>query len=136
MNGKRQQRAQLRPRPGERPLRALHLVKRFTRARRLPAGLAALAPRTPPKITGVSTLPARGPHAKLMGTIVGACWRWAKRHTQRLWARRRRRPGAAFAAMREFNDPARRCPLERQSRDPRGRWAHKGHKKARQGTPV
>lgn len=122
MNGKRQQRAPLRPRPGEKLLRALHLVNRFTRARRWPAGLAARAPRTPPKPTGVSRLPARGPHAKLMGTIVGACWNWAGRHTRRLLARRRARPGPAFAAMREFNDPARRCPRERQSRDPRGRW--------------
>ena len=122
MNGKRQRRAPLRPHPGERLLRALHLVNRFTRARRWPAGLAALVPRTPSKSTGVSMLPARGPHAKLMGTTVGACWRWAGRHTRRLWARRRARPGPAFAAMREFNDPARRCPRESQSRDPRGRW--------------
>jgi hypothetical protein len=123
MNGKRrQQRARLRPRPGGRLLRALHLVNRFTRARRGPTSLAALPPRTSPKPTGVSTRPARGSHARPMGIIVGACWRWARRHTRRLLARRRARPGPAFAAMREFNDPARRCPLERQSRDPRGRW--------------
>ena len=123
MNGKRQRRAPLRPHPGERLLRALHLVNRFTRARRRLPGLAALAPRTPSKPTGISMLPARGPHTKRMGTILRACWRWAGRHTRRLLARRRARPGPAFAAMREFNDPARRCPLERQSRDPRGRWA-------------
>jgi hypothetical protein len=123
MNGKRQQRARLWPCPGERLLRALRLVNRFTRARRGPAGLAALTPRTPPKPPGISTRPARAPHGKPRGTIVGACWRWAGRRARGLLARRRRaRPGPAFAAMREFNDPARRCPLERQSRDPRGRW--------------
>ena len=111
MNGNRQRRAPLRPRPGERLLRALHLVNRFTRARRWPTGLTARAPRTPSKPTGVSMRPARAPHAKLTGTTVRACLRWAERHTRRLWARRRARPGPAFAAMREFNDPARRCPL-------------------------
>ena len=97
--------------------------KRQPRVRPWPTSLAALAPMTPPKPTGVSTLPDRGPHARLMGTLVGACRRWAARHTRRLLARRRARPGPAFAAMREFNDPARRCSLERQSRDPRGRWS-------------
>jgi len=77
---------------------------------------------TPPKTTGLSTLPATGPQAKPTGTILRAVLRWLERHARRLLARRRARPGPAFAAMREFNGPARRWPLERQSRDPRGRW--------------
>ena len=88
-------------------------------------GLEGLTPMTPPKTTGLSTRPARDLQAKPTGTILRACWRWAERHTRRLLARRRARPGPAFAAMREFNDPARRYPLERQSRDPRGRWGRR-----------
>jgi hypothetical protein len=67
----------------------------------------------------------RDPRTPLTRTLVGACWRWAVRQARRLWTHRRARPGLAFAAMREFNDPARRCPLERQRRDPRGRWGQR-----------
>jgi hypothetical protein len=98
------------------------MAKRLKRTPGLPRGLKGLTPMTPPEPAGLSTLPARGSHAKPMGTVLRACWRWATRHTRRLLAYRRTRPGPAFAAMREFNDPARRCPLERQTRDPRGRW--------------
>ena len=101
------------------------MAKRLKRTSRLPMGPKGLTPMTPPKTTGLSTLPARGSHAKPTGTILRACWRWATRHTRRLLAYRRTRPGPAFAAMREFNDPARRYPLERQTRDPRGRWGRR-----------
>jgi hypothetical protein len=122
MHGKREKLARLRSRPGEMLWMTLHLVNRLKRARRLPKGLGGRMPRTPPKPTGLSMLPTRGCHAKPTGTIARACWRRVERHARRLLARRRARPGPAFAAMREFNDPARRCPRERQRRDPRGRW--------------
>jgi hypothetical protein len=82
-------------------------------------------PIPPPRTTNFSTLPARHPQVKPVGTVLRAGWLWAKRHAQRLLARRRARPGPAFAAMREFNGPARRYPLERQTRDPQGRWGRR-----------
>jgi len=103
----------------------LAMAKRLKRTPRLPRGPKGPTPMTPPKTTGLSTLPVRGSHAKPTGTILRACWRWAARHTRRFLAPRRARPGPAFAAMREFNDPARRYALERQTRDPRGRWGRR-----------
>ena len=101
------------------------MAKRLKRTPWLPMGLKDLTPMTPPSTTGFSTLPARGPQVKPVGTVLRACWLWAKRHARRLLARRPARPGPAFAAMREFNDPARRCLLERQTRDPWGRWGRR-----------
>ena len=103
------------------------MAKRLKRTPRPPMGPNGLTPMTPPKTTGLSTLPARGSHAKPTGTILRACWRWAERHARRLLARRRARPGPAFAAMREFNDPARHCPRERQTRDRKSTRLNSSH---------
>ena len=47
------------------------------------------------------------------------------REVRRFLVPRRARPGPAFAAMREFNDPTRRFLLERQTWDPGGRWGQR-----------
>ena len=70
----------------------------------------------------VSTLPASEPLAKPMGTTLKANLLGVARQVRRFLARRRARPGPAFAALREFNDPTHRFLSERQTRNPRGRW--------------
>jgi hypothetical protein len=54
-------------------------------------------------------------------------WAWLISGAPRRFRTRRSssRPGPAFDALREFNDPSRRFVSERQARDPRSRWGRR-----------
>ena len=54
----------------------------------------------------------------------GRCARFVSEVPRRYRARRAR-PGPAYPALRDFNDPSRRFLSERQAHDPRSRWSHR-----------